>query len=46
MIDGGAKQAVELELKAGKYALVCFVPDRQGGPPHAAKGMISEATVR
>ena len=36
---------VNLDLKKGKYALVCFIPDRQGGPPHVAKGMVSEATV-
>jgi hypothetical protein len=45
VIDGGLSQVVELDLDAGKYALLCFVPDRKGGPPHAVKGMISEATV-
>ena len=45
VIEGGAKQSLELELDAGRYALICFVPDRAGGPPHAVKGMISEATV-
>jgi hypothetical protein len=45
VVDGGVKQAVELELEAGKYVLLCFIPDRKGGPPHVAKGMISEATV-
>jgi hypothetical protein len=46
VIDGHASQTVNLDLKPGKYALLCFVPDRKGGPPHVAKGMISEATVR
>jgi hypothetical protein len=45
VIEGGDSQSVELELKEGKYALLCFVPDRAGGPPHAVKGMISEAAV-
>jgi hypothetical protein len=45
VIEGGAKQSLELELDAGRYALICFVPDRKGGPPHMVKGMISEATV-
>jgi hypothetical protein len=45
VIEGGTKQSVELELDAGRYALICFVPDRAGGPPHVVKGMISEATV-
>jgi hypothetical protein len=45
VIEGGAKQSLEVELDAGRYALLCFVPDRKGGPPHVVKGMISEATV-
>jgi plastocyanin len=46
-IDGGAKQTTELELdKPGKYALLCFVSDRSGGPPHVAQGMLAEITVR
>jgi plastocyanin len=45
-IEGGTKQVTELHLdKPGKYALLCFVSDRKGGPPHVAKGMITEATV-
>lgn len=46
VIDANKEQVVELDLKAGKYALVCFINDRKGGPPHAAKGMINEATIR
>ena len=45
VLDGGVSQVVDLELQKGKYALVCFITDRKGGPPHVAKGMISEATV-
>ncbi len=45
VLDGGGKQLVELDLKKGKYAFLCFIPDRQGGPPHVAKGMISEGVV-
>jgi hypothetical protein len=44
--DGGVSQTLEVDLRPGKYALLCFVPDRKGGPPHAVKGMVSEATVR
>jgi len=29
----------------GKYVMMCFINDRAGGPPHAAKGMIQEVTV-
>jgi plastocyanin len=46
-IDGGATQVTELNLdEPGKYALLCFVSDREGGPPHVAQGMLAEATVR
>lgn len=47
VLDGGAKQVTQLELaKPGKYALLCFIQDRAGGPPHIAKGMIAEVDVR
>ena len=46
VIEGRTKQSLEVDLKSGKVALLCFVPDRKGGPPHVAKGMVSEATVR
>ena len=45
VIDGGNAQNVQLELKEGRYAALCFIQDREGGPPHVAKGMISELTV-
>jgi hypothetical protein len=46
ILNGGSKQVVELDLKkAGDYALMCFIPDRAGGPPHVAKGMISTTKV-
>lgn len=44
-LASGDKQIVELDLKRGKYALVCYISDRDGGPPHAMKGMIVEAAV-
>jgi hypothetical protein len=46
VLDGGTKQVALLNIaKPGKYALVCFISDRAGGPPHVAKGMVNEATV-
>jgi plastocyanin len=45
VIDSGQKQVVNLDLKSGKYALVCFITDRSGGAPHVAKGMITEVDV-
>jgi hypothetical protein len=45
VLDGGAKEVADLELKAGRYAFVCFIPDRAGGPPHIAKGMLQEIEI-
>jgi plastocyanin len=46
IISGGQAQVIDVELKKpGKYALVCFIPDRAGGPPHAAKGMVDVVEV-
>jgi hypothetical protein len=44
-LDGRQEQVVEIEPQSGSYALLCFVPDRKGGPPHVQKGMVSPATV-
>jgi hypothetical protein len=46
VLDGGEAQLTEVDLRPGRYAMMCFIPDRQGGPPHVVKGMVSEATVR
>ena len=45
VIDGGIAQNISLDLAAGKYAVVCFISDRAGGEPHAAKDMLEELTV-
>jgi hypothetical protein len=41
VLDRGDSQVVELELAGGTYAFMCFIPDRAGGAPHSAKGMIT-----
>lgn len=41
VLDSGQSQLADLDLEAGRYAFMCFIPDRAGGPPHAAKGMIT-----
>jgi hypothetical protein len=46
VIDGGQEQVIDLDFKQGKYALVCFITNRQGGPPHVAMGMIEELDVQ
>jgi hypothetical protein len=45
VIEGGEGQAVTIDLKPGRYALYCFITDRQGGKPHALKGMVDEVEV-
>jgi hypothetical protein len=46
VLDGGASEVTDLDLKKGKYAVLCFVSDRKGGPPHFMKGMLDEVTVK
>lgn len=45
VVEGGDAQIADLELQPGRYALLCFITDREGGPPHVAQGMIAEAEV-
>jgi hypothetical protein len=45
VIEGGESQVVTLDLEPGRYALFCFISDRQGGPPHALQGMVDEVEV-
>jgi uncharacterized cupredoxin-like copper-binding protein len=45
VIEGGESQLVNFDLKPGRYAFYCFISDRQGGPPHALKGMVDEVEV-
>ena len=46
VLERGQKQVVRLRLEPRKYALLCFVPDRRGGPAHVVKGMVDGVTVR
>lgn len=41
----GTTARVSLDLPAGRYALVCYVPTFADGIPHVAKGMIREVTI-
>ena len=36
---------VTAQLKAGRYALMCFLPTAGSGPPHFTRGMVREFTV-
>jgi hypothetical protein len=46
VLDAGYSQVVEWEGGPGRYALFCFISDKRGGPPHVAKGMVSEVEVQ
>ena len=46
VLDQAGSQVTELTLRPGSYALLCFVPDRAGGPPHVVRGMVQGITVR
>jgi hypothetical protein len=46
VLDSGNAQNVTLNLKAGSYAVVCFLSDRDGGKPHVAKGMIKQVDIQ
>lgn len=46
VMDGGKSEVITANLEAGTYAFFCFISDKQtGGPPHVAKGMVSEVEV-
>ena len=36
----------EINLTAGRWAMVCFMADRAGGPPHLMKGMALEVVIK
>lgn len=46
VLAGRSRQNLVLDLKPGRYALLCFASDLAGGPPHILKGMLDETTVR
>jgi len=46
VLEGGERQVTELDLPAGRYALICFVRGRGGGQRHLELGMINEVTVK
>jgi hypothetical protein len=45
IIDPGGRARLDLDLSAGRYAWLCFVPG-PGGAPHLALGMAHPFTVR
>lgn len=46
ILDPDEELVTTVDLRAGKYAVVCFIQDRAGGPPHlVSNNMITEVTV-
>lgn len=45
VIDPGQTLVVPWTLSPGHYALICFMTDHDGGPPHFAKGMIQQLDI-
>ncbi len=45
-IATGTSATMEIDVEAGEYAFICFVPDPASGKPHAALGMVGGVTVQ
>ena len=46
VLNSGGKEVDTVELQSGTYALLCFLGDRAGSPPHVVKAkMLQEVTV-
>jgi hypothetical protein len=42
----GEASTMDVDLPAGSYAFICFVPDAATGKPHAALGMVGAFSVK
>ena len=46
VLDGGKKEVTQLNVQAGRYAFICFLPDRdEPTKPHYQQGLLKEVTV-
>ena len=45
VLEKGGRGSFEVELSAGDYGLICFVPDSKDGKPHLARGMMKTIKV-
>jgi plastocyanin len=41
----GQKQVVSMTFDKGSYVFLCFITDKEGGPPHFTKGMLQQVDV-
>lgn len=44
-MTAGVANTTVVDLVAGDYGLICFVPDSKDGKPHIAHGMVKQVTV-
>lgn len=45
-ISPGLEAIADIDLPAGRYGVICFVPDAKDGRPHFMHGMITEINVK
>lgn len=45
VLDKGARGTFEVDLTAGDYGFICFVPDSKDGKPHLVHGMMKTIKV-
>lgn len=46
VLDGGKREVTTLELRPGRYAFICFLPDRdEPEEPHYRTGLLKEVTI-
>ncbi|HEY7137724.1 MAG TPA: hypothetical protein VIB48_21905 [Acidimicrobiia bacterium] len=45
VVDPGQSVFVHWNLSPGKYAMLCFLNDHTGGPPHFTMGMLQELDI-
>lgn len=45
VLEGGTEQLTDATFEPGRYALACFISNRDGGPPHVELGMLDELEV-
>ncbi len=45
-LSPGRQDLLRVALEAGRYALICFLPDERDGKPHFVHGMAREIEVR
>ena len=41
----GQAQVVTMTFDKGSYVFLCFISDKAGGPPHFAKGMVTQVDI-